>query len=270
MLLFGVVSYATGGRMQPTRHHYFLIVMVGAFCMFWLDCFAQVVVASMCLRARKGTAPGAAQASEALHYRGFVTLVWSLILRYIGWTALLSVIVGVVAAVAALLSMSLHAVVAPADGISAFAGGFHLIFIVMVAIVAAIVFALVLSRYIFVLPMFAIAGASGSGFFDQCVRRTLPVWKTAAVVMFAGGAPAFVLAGIEFLAWHDLTHSTPPHGVHLVVQLIGILFIDCCAAWFILLKTGLAVQLMSQPLPVSPELPPELADAGIPIGPPPL
>jgi hypothetical protein len=266
MLLFGVVSYASIGRLQPTQHHYLLIVMVGGFFTFWLDCFAQVVIASMCLRAREGTVPGGVQASEALHYRGFATLVWSLILRYIGWTALLLVAVGAAAAAIGLLSVAFHSAVAPADGISAFAGGFHLVFMVMVAIVAVVVFTLVLSRYIFVLPMLAIAGESEPGFFNQCVRRTLQVWKTAAVVMLIGGAPAFVLAGLQFLVWHDLTHPSPPHGVHLVVQLIGILVIDCYAAWFILLKTGLAVQLMSLPLPVSPEPPPQLAD----VGPPPL
>jgi hypothetical protein len=263
MILFGVVSCAVTPFLTPGIHLYWLYILIDGLGTFWLVSLVEVVVASMCLRALEGTEPGAAQVSEALHYRGFGALIWGLIFRYIGWTLLLSLIIGVISAFAAILSLGIHAAVAPANGISAFAGGFHLVGIIIVAIVGAVVFALVLSRYIFVLPMFAIARTSGPGFLNQCVRRTTHVWKTASLVLVAGTAPAFALSGIEFLAWKSLT---PPHGIHLAFQLAGTFFIDCYAAWFILLKTGLAVQLMSLPLPVSPEPPPQLAD----VGPPPL
>jgi hypothetical protein len=116
--------------------------------------------------------------------------------------------------------------------------------------------------------MLAIAGGSEPGFLDQCVRRTLQVWKTVALVMVAGGAPFFVIAGIEFLVWHDLNNPLPPHGAHLAVQLIGMLFIDCYGAWFILVKTGLAMQLMSATLPVPPQPFADSAGTVDRIGPP--
>lgn len=275
MLLFGLVSYVTFGRIQPTHHHYFLIVMVGAFCMFWLDCFAQVVVASMCLRVWEGTSPGGAQVGEALHYRGFGSLIWGLIFRYTGWILLLSLGVGVITAVVALLGLVIHAAVVSANGISAVAGGVHVVGIAITGIAGAVIFALVLSRYILVLPMFAIARASRPGFLDDCVARTKQVWKTAALVLVIGVAPAFLFAGIEFLGWKErrgLTHPTPPHGAHLAVQLVGIFLIDCYAAWFILLKTRLAQQLMSAPPPAPTSSTPLAEPPGIVdrVGPPAL
>jgi hypothetical protein len=270
MLLLGLVSYATLDRLQPAQNHYFLIGMVESFCICWLDCFAQVVVASMCLRAWEGSVPGASQASEVLRYRGFGSLIWGLIFRYLGWILLLSLIGGAIGAVAAILSLVIHSAVAPANGISAFAGGVHIGGIAIGAIAAIVILVLILSRYVFVLPMFAIARASRPGFLDECVVRTKQVWKAATLVLVIGGAPAFLLVGIEFLVWKEWQDPTPPHGVHLAVHLVGALLIDCYAAWLILVKTGLAQQLMSLPLPANIPPPPDPAGVVNRIGPPPL
>jgi hypothetical protein len=96
----------------------------------------------------------------------------------------------------------------------------------------------------FVFQMFAIERASRRGFLDECIRRTKQVWKTAAVVMIAGMIPEYLILGIEELAWK---HWTPPHGVHMAVELTGALVTGCFSAWFMLVKTGLAMQLMTAP-----------------------
>ena len=262
MILFGVVSYAVTPFLTPGIHLYWLYILIDGLGTFWLVSLVEVVVASMCLRALEGTEPGAAQVSEALHYRGFGALLWGLLLRYVGWGLLL----GLGGGVAAILSSGIYAAVAPVNGISAGAGGGHLAGIAIGAIVGVVFVTLIFCRYMFVLPMFVIARTSGPGFLDDCVRRTLQVWKTAALVLVAGTAPAFALTGIEFpLTRKDLTQPTFPHGAHLAIQLIGTLVMDCYAAWFILLKTGLAVQLISAQ-PESPSEPSAKSATGLADG----
>jgi len=263
MILFGAVSFGTTGWLPLEHRYYTLIVMAASFVEFWLSCFAQVVVSSMGLRAWEGAAPGGTQVREAIHSPKFGSLIWGLFLRYIGWIAVIIAIIGVIGMFAGLFSLVIHEAAAPANGISRLAGGFHLVGIA-IGVIAALVFATVIfSRYELVLPMFAMARASGPGFLDDCVARTKPVWKTVALVMVVGGLPALLFGGFRFLIWRSVA---PPHGIHLAVQFVGTLLIYCCAAWFILLKTGLARQLVLEQSPLPPELPPLEPLAGLSDG----
>ena len=257
-IVFGLVSYAVTAHLKPGVHLYWLFILPVLFGTFVLNSFAEVVVSSMCLRAREGTEPSGEQVGEALHYRGFASLIWGLILRYLGWALVLCLMLMVAGAlffgVMALVGELAHNGAGSASGAVEIAHG--------VAIAGGILIAAtIFCRYIFVFPMFAIAGASGPGFLGDCVGRTMRAWKTATLVLLLGTAPAFIPAGVELLVWK---HLTAPH---LAVQLPGALFTACYTTWFISVKTGLAVQLMSTPLRVSTE-PPEPADLVTRIGPP--
>jgi hypothetical protein len=275
-VLLGVLYYAMTAWFQPDLQHpednhvllYLLRIVVGGFVMFWVNCFIEVVVTSMYLRAGEGAEPGARQFGEALQYRGFASLAGGLLLRYFGWFLVivvpLAIAIGVVTAI-------LNEFTRSTGGISATAGGAGAVgqgnICVVMGILAEFIAAPIFCRYMFLFQMYAIERGSGRGFLDECVARTRQVWKTAAVVMVAGLIPAYLIMGIESLAWK---HMTPPHWVHLAVEAAGALLTGCFTAWFILVKTGLAQQLMSAPLPVPTPL---LADApGIVnhIGPPPL
>jgi magnesium-transporting ATPase (P-type) len=237
-------------QQPPDGHHvllYFLLIVVGGFVSYWLDCGVQAIVSSMYLRAREGEEPGGEQISEALHYRGFASLAGGLLLRYLGWFALLSAILYVafilLAVIVSALSGATSGVGAAASGASAVGHG---TVIGVVALLFVTVVTLIFYRYMFVFQMFAIERASEPGFLDECVRRTKQVWKTAALIMLVGTIPTYLILGIESLAWK---HWTPPHGVHVAVGLAGAILTGCFTAWFMLVKTGLAMQLMSAPPP---------------------
>ena len=213
--------------------------------MYWIDCFVQVAVSSMYLRAREGEEPGAKQLGEAWQYRGFASLAGGLLLRYIGWFL---VIVVPLAIAIGVITVIVNEIAGATSGIGATAGGvghgFAFVAGVIVVVGSVLIATLTFYRYMFLFPMFAIERGSGRGFLDECVRRTKTVWKTAALVMIAGMIPACLILGIKWLAWK---HWTPPHGVHVAVELAGAMLTGCFTAWFILVKTGLAMQLMSAP-----------------------
>jgi hypothetical protein len=253
-VLLGLLSYVTTTWWQPDPQQSdgqrvlldFLIICVCGFVLFWLNCFIEVVVSSMCLRAREGEEPGGEQISKALHYRGFASLAGGLLLRCLCWSLSLGAIFGGAFLFIGILVDAAHT--GPTSGIGATAGGVgHWFAIgtgVIVGVVFVIVATLIFCRYMFVFQMFAIERASRRGFLDECIRRTKQVWKTAAVVMIAGMIPEYLILGIEELAWK---HWTPPHGVHMAVELTGALVTGCFSAWFMLVKTGLAMQLMTAP-----------------------
>jgi hypothetical protein len=254
-VLLGLLTSTTTMWTQPDLQYredkhiffYFLCFVFGGFVLFWINCFTEVVVSTMYLRAREGEEPGTKQLGEALHYRGFASLAWGLLLRCLGWWLLLGLAFGVVLLFAGIFTEAANT--GPTNSIGATAGGIgHGIAIVIGAIVVVpfvIVATLIFCRYMFLFPMLSIERASRRGFLDECVRRTKQIWKTAAVVMLAGGIPALLISGMQSLAWK---HMTPPHGVRIAVEVAGAILTGCFTAWFILVKTGLAMQLMPAPI----------------------
>ena len=252
-VLLGLFSCVTTEWYQPDLQHldgpyillYFLCFVVGGLVLFWLCCFIEVVVSSMFLRAREGEEPGGWQLGEAWRYRGFTTLAGGLLLRYIGWGLVivlpLAIAIGVITAI-------MHEIAGATSGISATVGGVGAagqgnICAVMGAL-SVIITAPIFCRYMFAFQMFAIERRSGQGFLDECVARTKKAWKTAAALMIAGMIPAYMVLGLESLAWK---HWTPSHGRHMAVEVAGVILTGCVTAWFILVKTGLAMQLMAVP-----------------------
>jgi hypothetical protein len=226
---------------------YLVGLIVILFISFWLNCYVGVVVSSMYLRAREGEEPGAKQLREALQYRGFASVAGGLFLRYLGWGGLLGLVFGVL-----LLFAGIFSNIAKGGGstsrIGATAGGVGHVFDIIIGVIVVVGFILIATRifcrYMFIFPMFAIVRGGDRGFLDECTARTEEVWKTAAVVLFTGAIPGSLIIGIERLTWKYLT---PPHGVHVVIQLIGAVLIGCYTTWFILVKTGLAMQLLAAP-----------------------
>ena len=135
---------------------------------------------------------------EALQYRGFASLAWGLLLRYLGWFLLLFLILFVAFAV---IDMFMLAFSGPTSGVGAVAAGagavghgFALGAGVILVVAVVIVLALIFCRYMFVFQMFAIERASGPDFWTSASDRTKQVWKTAALVLLAGvSQPAFSL-----------------------------------------------------------------------------
>jgi hypothetical protein len=252
-VLLGLLSYTMSEWMQPDQqppdgHHalvYLLLIVVGGFVMYWIDCFVQVAVSSMYLRAREGEEPGTKQVGEAWQYRGFVSLAGGLLLRIIGWTQVILVPIAIAIGV---ISVIVNGIAGSTSGVGATAGGvghgFAIVAGVIVAVAFVIVATFIFCRYMFIFPMFAIERGSGRGFLDECVRRTKTVLKTAAWVQIVGMIPACLIVGVEMLARR---HWTPPLGVHIAIELAVALVNGCYAAWFILVKTGLAMQLMAEP-----------------------
>ena len=253
-VLLGLLSYATTAWMPPdyyqnTHDNPFLVLLFifgGGFVLFWLSCFIEVVVSTMYMRAREGEEPDRRQLCEAWQYRGFGSLAGGLLLRCLGWALLVGLALEVVLLFADLFTEAANS--GPTSGVGAVAGGvghgFALVTAVIVGVGFVLVTTLIYCRYMFLFQMFAIERGSRRGFLDECVARTKKAWKTAAVVMIAGMIPICLIMGIESLAWW---HWTPPHGVHLTVEVAGAILTGCFTAWFILVKTGLAMQLIPAP-----------------------
>jgi hypothetical protein len=276
MVTLGIAYYAVRPPSQPGTHPHGIALLVIGITSFWLISFAEVVVAAMYLRAQEGAMPAASQFGDVLRYRGFASLVWRLFLRYLGWILLLFAIlivvilalVAVIAFVGALAHPGVGSAVA-SGAAAAGASGFLRWMSVRLGVIGGVAIAVaILCRYMFVLPMFAIAHASGPGFLADCVARTKHVWKTATLILLVGAVPGGALAWLKVLAWK---HLSPPHGVRVAVELATIVLRYCYSAWFVLLKTGLAQQLMCASIPVPPPSP--LAEPGDfvnRVGPPPL
>jgi hypothetical protein len=177
------------------------------------------------------------QLREALRYPGLASLFWGLMARYLGWAVLLVAIAGVALLISMALLIALHV---SASGVEAFAGGVGGFGAMAAGIPVVVMGAAIFYRYMFVLPMFAIARRSGPGFLDDCVDRTKRVWKTAALVLLAGSLPTFVLSSIESLTRRWLT---PPHAAEVATDLAAALATGCFNAWFVLVRAGLALQL---------------------------
>ena len=122
--------------------------------------------------------------------------------------------------------------------------GFDIIIGVIVVVGFILIATRIFCRYMFIFPIFAIERGGERGFLDECVARTEEVWKTSAVVLITGAIPGSLILGIEKLAWK---YMMPPHGVHVAIEVTGAILIGCYTAWFILVKTGLAMQLMTTP-----------------------
>jgi len=253
-VLLGLLSVTVEAWTQLDNHPpedeksflYFLIVMVLCFISFWLYCFIEVVVSTMYLRAREGEEPGTKQVGEAWQYRGFASLAGGLLLRCLGWGVLVGLSFGLILIFAGIFSEAANT--GTTSGVGAVAGGVgHGIAIGVGAIVGVAfvaVVTLIYCRYMFIFPMYAIERGAGRGFLDECVRRTKTVLKTAAWVQIVGMIPACLIVGVEMLARR---HWTPPLGVHIAIELAVALVNGCYAAWFMLVKTGLARQLMAEP-----------------------
>lgn len=271
LILFGMLSYSATPFLKTNASHFWLpllFLIIFGLASFWLDSLIQVIVSSMYLRVRHGLVPCGTQVGEALGCLGFSSLVWAIFFRYLGWLFLLSLIMGVTIGFAGVVDMAIHESATSASGVSSAASRIHTFGTAIGAIVGATLGTLIYSRYMFVLPKLAIAGASGPGFLDDCIAQTKRVWRTASLVLAAGLAPALVFSGVEFLVWKDLTGPTTRHGAQLAFQVVGVFFLECFAAWFVLLKTGLALQLTSAPSLALTVPPPELPRTAISTEPP--
>jgi len=100
---------------------------------------------------------------------------------------------------------------------------------------------LVLYRYMFVMPMFAIARGAQPGFFSQCVAETKRVWSAAVPLALLEIAPSLAHSIFKLAVWGRLAQLS---GFSRILDLPLVIAVDCFAAWFILVKTGIALQLM--------------------------
>jgi hypothetical protein len=222
---------------------YSLLTLVVAYGLFWVISLVEVGVAAMFLRQREGGEPALDQIGEGLRRPRFASVVWDLTVRYIGWALVICIPLGIVGLIA-----SLSTDFARQGGVPGRGAGLHF----GLEVVGGIICSLLLYRYMFVLPMFAIARGAGPGFFDECVRRAKQDRKTAILIFLAQYAPSFLFTGIGYLMWGQKWRL---HGGHVGVQLAEAAVVACIETWFILLRTGLAMQLVAMRLP--PELPPE-------------
>lgn len=252
-VLVAVLSYAGSALMlaqtagieaNPTeleRPFLLFITMVPiGFGFAWLGFLVEAAVSGMYLRVRQGAEPGMKQLREALRYPGLASLFWGLMVRYLGWMVLMMAIGIAVAAVVLVLPFGAHTGASSTSGVGAVAGGVGGFGAMAAGIAVVVMGAAIFYRYMFVLPMFAIARRSGPGFLDDCVGRTKRVWKTAALVLLAGSLPTFVLSSIESLTRRWLT---PPHAAEVATDLAAALATGCFNAWFVLVRAGLALQL---------------------------
>ncbi|MGD0796491.1 MAG: hypothetical protein ABR910_02100 [Acidobacteriaceae bacterium] len=265
MVLFGLLSNAYPAALQSGISHHIFIALLAAFAAFLLNCYVDVGVASMYLRAQDGGEPGAKQLLDVLHYRGFAAVLWGLFLRYFGWI----LVFGAVGTfIAVFLLIIFNAATSGSSGIGAIAGGVGAggigEGIAVVGVVLGMgVAALVLYRYVLVFPMFAIARGSGPGFLEGCIDRTRRVWKTAVLVLLAADIPPLALALMEPLASR---HLSPPHAARIAIELAVSILTSCYATWIVGVRTGLALQLTSaQPAPTQ-QLPTEPSGNQLPDG----
>ncbi len=251
MVLLGVAGYAAV-MAQPSRLILWLALPI-LFVVSLLQCFMEVVISSIYLRVQDGAEPNTKQASEVLRYRGFASLIGGLLLRCLGWV----LFVGVIYFIAAVIFFAIvHTAVGPgwASGIGHLRHG---VASGLRTILGTALMSVVLYRYMFVFPMFAMTRVSAPGFLDECVVRTKAVWKTAVLLSLAEIGVFEVHSVIKLLVWGQLAQ---PHGMGMVADLGMIVVGNCFTAWFILVKTGMALQLMSRPVPV------DALDGGIPVG----
>jgi hypothetical protein len=240
----------------------FAVLLLNGFGLFWLYSSVEVGVTAMYLRAREGAEPRGEQLGEVLHYPGLASVFWGLMVRYLGWIMLLMAM-GLGVAVVVLISSFVSHLGAPSkSGIGAFAGRPGVMGEVAgVAVVA--IGALIFYRYMFVLPMFAIARRAGPGFIEDCVGRAKRVWKTAALVLFVGSLPTLALSLIGPPAGQLLS---PPHAGQVAAELAAGVVAGCFTAWFILVRAGLALQLTAAEALPSASSSPGLNTDGLPEG----
>jgi len=217
------------------------------------------------LRARAGAEPGATQCREALRYRGLASVFWGLTVRVSGWIVLLMAIGLGVGAVTLTLPIAPHVGAGSTSGIGAVAGGIGGFGVMgeVAGVGAMMIVALIFYRYMFVLPMFAIAHGSGPGFIDDCVSRTKQVWKTAALVLFVGSLPTLALSLIGPPAGTPLSAL---HAGQVATEFAVALLSGCFTAWFILVRAGLALQLTAARALPSASSSPGLDNPALPDG----
>jgi len=242
----GLANWGLGSLIYPStgKSPSSLLPLIMVFAMGYLVFIsvAEVLTAAMYLRAREGVEPSLKQTDEVVRYRGLFPLMGKLLLLYLALGLLLGVICGVAVFVIMFASTLIHIAHQSSSGIGVAAGGIGRIGIA----IGMAVFLVMWSRYMFVLPMLAIARSAGPDFLNECVRRAKPVWRTAIWVQLAAGLPMILVIVIRSPTWW---HLTPPHAVRVTAKLILLLIEQCFAAWFILVKTGLALQLMPAYLP---------------------
>ncbi len=217
----------------------------------------ELAVAAMYLRPRAGDAPDVEQARQALRQGDMWPVLWGLMLRYVGW--------GMLAGLCALVAMVFVIVVktishmssGAGSGIGAAAGGVSSAGIIVVLF--AILAALLLSRFLFVVPMLAIfGGESGPELIGDSVRRTrLVQWQAVLVALME-----IALAQLIFVGEHVFLPKVPAFtGWHVPLDLVVSVLNGCWIAYFVLVRTELALQLLDR-VPMVPRLQGEMPWSG--------
>jgi hypothetical protein len=182
----------------------------------------------MYLRAREGGTPTLRQIGQTVRLLRFNSVTVGLLVRYMGWVLLW--VLGGVLAYAALqgIRMATHRHV--------LAGNDRWLGLV----VELFIVPYVAYRYTFVFQQFVIQGGMSAGFLDECVQQAKRVWKIALLVtivdcyVFAlvGGAQRLFTRRPDLSLWAEIVLVSVPTIVRYVF-----------AAWMVLVRTGLALQL---------------------------
>jgi hypothetical protein len=195
---------------------------------YWASCAADAGTSAMYLRAREGGTPTLRQIGQTVRLLRFNSVTVGLLVRYMGWVLLW--VLGGVLAYAALqgIRMATHRHV--------LAGNDRWLGLV----VELFIVPYVAYRYTFVFQQFVIQGGMSAGFLDECVQQAKRVWKIALLVtivdcyVFAlvGGAQRLFTRRPDLSLWAEIVLVSVPTIVRYVF-----------AAWMVLVRTGLALQL---------------------------
>jgi hypothetical protein len=240
LVLLGLAGYASVA-VERGRQHLVLgaCVLLVMTCLGWL---VEIVLSAMCLRARAGMDPSIEQTGEVLRYPGLGSVMVKLFFRCVGW-ALVACVIWLVCYVVYGVTVQLAIGRAAQDSLihshSLIRRGFGTIAFLLVTW-------LLLYRYMFVLPMLAIVRVSQGKFFGECVAMTKQAWRVALPLAFIEIAPTLAHSAFKLVVWGGLGQ---PNGGRRVLDLARVVAVECFAAWFILVKTELSLQLMiPQPL----------------------
>ena len=238
LVLLGLAGYASVA-IERGRQHLLLngFMLVVTMSLGWL---VEIVLSAMCLRARAGMEPSIEQTGEVLRYPGLGSVMVKLFFRCLGW-ALVACVIWLVCYVVYGVTVQLAIGRAAQDSLihshSLIRRGFGTIAFLLVTW-------LLLYRYMFVLPMLAIVRGSRGKFFGECVAMTKQVWRAALPLAFIEIAPTLARSVFKLVVWGSLGQ---PNGSRRMLDLAMVVAVECFAAWFILVKTGLALQLLAAP-----------------------
>jgi len=211
---------------------------------------AELLVATMYLDLSSAGGPSLGRAWRAVRYKGAGRVMWGLFVRYLGWGVVIGLATIVMSAVIIAATAVVRVAGSEVSGVAAVAGGAS--HTVLWAVLFPLLFALVYSRYLFVIPVVAIAGESGGQeLIHDSELRTRLVRGTAILLAFAESLPTMVIYVTQRLAFGGLDAY---HGSRVGAGVVGSLIAGCCMTWFVLVRTGLAVQLLEQ-VPLVSRLP---------------